>query len=500
MRSLSGFYEFMDSLQTVRRTVTGYYLMQAHHPRHIRSLENALSAIDALPGDRLDKRLDAEGRTVTVTVDYERGELEKDIHFLTHSDEEFLDYLSRLHDGFDEEVERTVQFLRSQEIHSFVTDRDGTVNNYCGRYRSSHQSVWNAAYLTQFVRAVPAVPVLLTSAPLFEEGLLAMSAMPDHSTNYAGSLGREYCDREGHRGALELSDDQGRAIEELNSRIDALLSRREFATFALIGSGLQHKYGQTTVARQDIHGSIPEELSAAFLEAVRSTVRDIDDGVDRRADLIARFVLDGVFPDAADSSDAIPRVVVPSEFPAIEEEEPADSRGRLIRNGMRLIGERAYHEIGVADIARETGLAVGTFYSYFSSKEEFLSVIVEQIGRQTRRYLSRQARTHATRLEREAYGVWHFLSYFNGHPEYYSLVREAEFVAKPWVRRYYDAFEAGYMENLPFADEAERRVAANFLMGLSHYVGIEALLNRRILDIPAFIAELTTLMCTGVQP
>ena len=231
-----------------------------------------------------------------------------------------------------------------------------------------------------------------------------------------------------------------------------------------------------------------------------NSTRAIYDGVDRRADLIARFVLDGVFPDATGSGDATPRVVVPSEFPAIEEEEPADSRGRLIRNGMRLIGERAYHEIGVADIARETGLAVGTFYSYFSSKEEFLSVIVEQIGRQTRRYLSTQARTHATRLDQEAYGVWHFLSYFNGHPEYYSLVREAEFVAKPWVRRYYDAFEAGYMENLPFADEAERRVAANFLMGLSHYVGIEALLNRRILDIPAFIAELTTLMRTGVQP
>ncbi len=276
MRSLSQFYEFMDSLQTIRRTVTGYHLMQAHHPRHIKSLENALAAMDALPGEGLDKRLDAEGRTVTVTVDYERSELEKDIYFLNHSEEEFLDYLSRLHDGFDEEVERTVQFLRSQEIHSFVTDRDGTVNNYCGRYRSSHQSVWNAVCLTRFVRAVPEVPVLLTSAPLFKEGLLAMSAMPEHSTNYAGSLGREYCDREGHRGALELSAKQAGAIDELNARIDELLARREFATFALIGSGLQHKYGQTTVARQDIHGSIPDELSDEFLEAVASTVRDID--------------------------------------------------------------------------------------------------------------------------------------------------------------------------------------------------------------------------------
>ena len=269
----------------------------------------------------------------------------------------------------------------------------------------------------------------------------------------------------------------------------------------------QYRYPEYEERLRDVYRRSCREVfgrpvsEAEYLYAISglrfNSTRAIYDGLDRHAGLIARLVLGGVFPDAAD---AAPRVVVPPDFPAIDEEEPTDSRGRLVRNGMRLIGQRAYHEIGVADIARETGLAVGTFYSYFSSKEEFLSVIVEQIGRQTRHYLSDQARTHPTRLEQEAFGVWHFLAYFNGHPEYYSLVREAEFVAKPWVRRYYDAFEAGYMENLPFADEAERRTAANFLMGLSHYVGIEALLNRRIPDIPAFIAELTTLMCTGVRP
>ena len=73
-------------------------------------------------------------------------------------------------------------------------------------------------------------------------------------------------------------------------------------------------------------------------------------------------------------------------------------------------------------------------------------------------------------------------------------------MAKPWVRRYYDAFEAGYMANLEIDDVEERRIAANFLMGLSHYTGIEVLLNRRVPDVPALILELTNLMCTGVQP
>lgn len=248
-----------------------------------------------------------------------------------------------------------------------------------------------------------------------------------------------------------------------------------------------------------------------------TSTRAIYDGLPRRPDDVARFVLEGIFsgvgpaggaggsagtPGAtavANSGDAAVQIRVPAEFPQISEEKPADSRERLIASGMRLIGRRAYHEIGVADIARETDLAVGTFYTYFASKEEFFSQIVERIGRRTRRYLSLHAQTHHSRLEQEAYGVWHFLSYFNQHPEYYAIVREAEFVAKPWVRRYYDAFEAGYMENLPIEDPEVRRTAANFLMGLSHYVGIEVLLTRRITDVPAFISQLTGLMVQGVH-
>lgn len=228
-----------------------------------------------------------------------------------------------------------------------------------------------------------------------------------------------------------------------------------------------------------------------------TSTRAIYDGLPRQAETVADFVLEGIFPAGAAVA---PAIAVPESFPPIAEDVPEDSRGRLIATGIKLIGRRGYHGIGVADIARETGLAVGTFYTYFASKEEFFSAIVEQIGRRTRRFLSQQAKSHGSRLEQEAYGVWHFLSYFNQHPEYYSIVREAEFVAKPWVRRYYDAFEKGYMENLDIPDEETRRIAANFLMGLSHYVGIEALLNNRVAHVPTFINELSELMCKGVRP
>ena len=306
MQTLPEFYEFMHEVHMLRRAVTSYYLMQAHNPRHIRSLEKAVQAIDGLPTaddpaaqggaattgpaaarDRaagsstpsVMKRLRAGDREVTVTLDYERGELEKDIFFLGHADAEFEAFLAdRSESDFPGEVAGAAQFIRSFSPDLVISDRDGTVNNYCGRYRSSHQSIWNAVHLTKFARAVPAHLVLLTSAPLREHGLLDLSAMPAATVHYAGSKGREYHDRDGNEAAMEIDPSQVQLLERLNERLSRLLDRDEYAAFAVIGSGVQHKHGETTIARQDIHGSIPEQVSRGFLEEVRGLVTELDPG------------------------------------------------------------------------------------------------------------------------------------------------------------------------------------------------------------------------------
>ncbi|MFW5744744.1 MAG: trehalose 6-phosphate synthase [Spirochaetota bacterium] len=285
MQTLEAFYDFMGEVHAVRRAVAGYYLLGAHRPDHIRSLEEAVSALDKLPGDRFSKKLSAGGFETTVTLDYERTELEKDIFFLQSAagrEDGFHDYLATHNRelgrtrSFADELEETVRFLRGVRITNFITDRDGTVNNYCGRYLSSHQSIWNAAYLTRFVRQRSVSSVILTSAPLFVDGLLELTAMPAGSTHYAGSEGREYHSRSGEEGSMEIGDEQAAALDELNGRLDGLVSREEYRAFGVIGSGMQHKFGQTTVARQDIHGSIPEARSRAFLERVNDLVRELD--------------------------------------------------------------------------------------------------------------------------------------------------------------------------------------------------------------------------------
>ncbi|MBF9018147.1 MULTISPECIES: TetR/AcrR family transcriptional regulator [unclassified Oceanispirochaeta] len=225
------------------------------------------------------------------------------------------------------------------------------------------------------------------------------------------------------------------------------------------------------------------------------STRALYDGLPREPEKIRDLILNGVFRDEKEG--LIPDI--PDSFFSYSEDSAEDSRSRLLSSGIKLIGDKGYHAIGVGDIARETGLAVGTFYTYFNKKEEFFSELIRLIGHRIRLFLSEQTLPYKSRFEKEVFGIYFFLSYMSRHTEYYAIIREAEFVSKPWVSEYYNSFEQGYMKNLSIEDEKDRRITANFLIGLSHYVGIEGLLNDRVSDSSALLKTISQYLIKGVS-
>ncbi len=55
-----------------------------------------------------------------------------------------------------------------------------------------------------------------------------------------------------------------------------------------------------------------------------------------------------------------------------------NKRERIITAAAKLFGERGYHNSTTADIAVAAGVAAGTIYIYFSSKEELLVAVFEE--------------------------------------------------------------------------------------------------------------------------
>ena len=280
IRTVKQFYSLMAMTREVRsKMVANIFENQPVDQDSVVSLKNALLSLEDIPSeDGLKILYIDDSKKIGARLLYEISELTKDIFFLENNEKQFIDYLANLHQGFVEQVNQGIEKLKDLQFNCFITDRDGTINNYCGRYISSVQSVYNSVFLTRFAKQKASNPIIITSAPLKNPGLVDVSVNPDKTLIYAASKGREYIGLDGKRKTYPIEDNKQQLLDNLNKILSDLVKKPSFEMFSMIGSGLQFKFGQTTIARQDIRKSIPESESNEFLEKINHIVREIDPG------------------------------------------------------------------------------------------------------------------------------------------------------------------------------------------------------------------------------
>ncbi len=276
--TLKQFYELMAQTRVVRSQIV-YDIFQKipANPAAVESLENALKCMqEADWEDGLRALLLDDQDKIFIRMLYEMAELKKDLVFLRDGEAALLDYLAELHPGFKDEVTRGKDRLGGLDFNCMLSDRDGTTNNYCGRYMTSVQSVYNAVFLARFARSRVRNPLFITSAPLTNPGILDIVVTPENSFIYAASKGRECVDLQGVRHSFPIDADKQEILDAFNKRMARLLREPKYEKFTLIGSGFQPKFGQTTIARQNIRKSVTDEESLAFLERIREMVQETD--------------------------------------------------------------------------------------------------------------------------------------------------------------------------------------------------------------------------------
>ncbi len=131
-----------------------------------------------------------------------------------------------------------------------------------------------------------------------------------------------------------------------------------------------------------------------------------------------------------------------------------ETREKLLQAAEIEFGERGYHEASISEITRRAGVALGTFYVYFDSKEEVFRGLVTYMGQLTRKWISERVAESPDRLTAERRGVEAFIDFVRQHRNLYRIVAEAQFVAEDAFRDYYSIFAAAYRQNLE--DAADR--------------------------------------------
>lgn len=157
----------------------------------------------------------------------------------------------------------------------------------------------------------------------------------------------------------------------------------------------------------------------------------------------------------------------------------ARTRAKILIAAEETFGTLGYHRAGVTDITKAAGVAQGTFYTYFTSKEEILRELVMDLGHKLRAHLAAQVIGTRDRLEAEEQGLRAFLQYLSDHPSLYRVLQEAQFVDEAIYQEYYETFARGYTDMLnAAARKGEIRAGNNqhrawALMGLSHFLALK---------------------------
>lgn len=181
------------------------------------------------------------------------------------------------------------------------------------------------------------------------------------------------------------------------------------------------------------------------------------------------------------------------------------TRDALLAAAEEVFGEVGYHDASIVRITQSAGVAQGTFYRYFTSKQAVFDELVDDLNRRVRRAMSEGAARGRTRAEAERYGFEAYFRFTSEHPALYRIIRQAEFVSPGMLKRHYERIAEGYVDGLRRAmaagevRPADPEVLAYALMGVGEMIGMRWILWGDGVP-PDVLDELQAFISAGLAP
>lgn len=162
---------------------------------------------------------------------------------------------------------------------------------------------------------------------------------------------------------------------------------------------------------------------------------------------------------------------------------PRTDRGRktlrkLLNAAAIEFGEHGFHDASITGITRRAGTALGSFYTYFDSKDEIFKALVEDLSSQVRDVALKARQVKGPALEVERAALTGFLQFARAHKDFFRIIDQCEFVDPENFRRHYESTAARILGRLERGvEKGELREGlgethAWAIMGMSAFLGL----------------------------
>jgi AcrR family transcriptional regulator len=197
--------------------------------------------------------------------------------------------------------------------------------------------------------------------------------------------------------------------------------------------------------------------------------------------------------------------------------EPSNSKAPRTARGERTLralldaaaaefGEKGFHEGSISGITGRAGVALGSFYTYFDSKDEIFRALVRDMSDRVRDHVgpAMAGVDGAMAIERAALAA--FLDFARAHQEIYRIVDEAEFVDPASFRAHYENTAERILSRLKAGAAAGEvrgdvnEVHAWAIMGINVFLGLRFGVWDDSADAGAIADTANSLIAQGLKP
>ncbi len=103
-----------------------------------------------------------------------------------------------------------------------------------------------------------------------------------------------------------------------------------------------------------------------------------------------------------------------------------EAREKIFQAAAAVVGEHGYGEASISKITERAGIAQGTFYLYFDSRQALFDELLPHIGQDIVSYIGKALHNAADVYEVEERGFRAFFEFLRQSPGFFRLLNEAE--------------------------------------------------------------------------
>lgn len=170
---------------------------------------------------------------------------------------------------------------------------------------------------------------------------------------------------------------------------------------------------------------------------------------------------------------------------------------RLFDAAARVVGAQGYAAASISQITQEAGVAQGTFYNYFDSRQDLLDQLLPALGQELHEFIRERIRGSRSAIQREERQIRAFFDFLMVRPEFYRILHEAEMYAPEGYRQHFRNTERIFVVGLEGdlrrgeikdLEPKELEVAAYIMMAARDYLMIRyGRTDSQVKEIPEWV-------------